>query len=107
VLWSTNRARSVSLLKLELQVEVDKVFVAAFLFARQQSPVPAALNEWLFGAPILHVRCRPPRATATPASTARLEQQFMRIGQRGPEGARRGFYRSPQREKLRYMEHTA
>ena len=48
---------SVSLLKLELQVEVDTVFNVAFLFARQQSRVPAALNEWLFGAPILHVRC--------------------------------------------------
>jgi hypothetical protein len=39
---------------------------------------------------------------------ARLEQLFMRTGQKaGLVDERRGFYRIPQREKLRYMEHTA
>jgi hypothetical protein len=39
---------------------------------------------------------------------ARVEQLFMRTSRKaGLVDERRGFYRIPQREKLRYMEHTA
>ena len=113
MLWNTNRARSVSLLKLELQVEVDKVFVAAFLFARQQSRVPAVLNEWLFGAPIFHASL-PTKSRNRYEVTDRCAGKYCALGAavhtHRParlEGARRDFYRSPQRKKLRHIVHAA
>jgi hypothetical protein len=115
VLWNTDRERSVSLLELQLQAEVDKFFAAAFLFARQQGRLPAALNEWLFGAPIFHARL--PTTSRNRYEVVnrcagkycvRLEQLFMCTRRKARlVDERRGFYCIPQREKLRYMEHTA
>jgi len=115
MLWNTSRARPVSLLELELQAEVDKFFAAAFLFARQQGGVPAALNKWLFGAPIFYESLLPTSRNRYEVANryagkfcARLEQQYMRTGQKaGLLNELRRFYRIPQREKLRYIEHTA
>ena len=47
--WNAGYERRVSLLELELQGEVDKYILAAFLFySQQQGEVPARLHEHLF-----------------------------------------------------------
>ncbi len=50
--WNARFERSVSLLELELQAEVDKFIAAAFLFARQRrGRIPAGLRSWLYDGP--------------------------------------------------------
>ncbi len=47
--WNAGHERRVSLLEMELQAEVDKYILAAFLFGRQlQGAVPARLHRHLF-----------------------------------------------------------
>jgi hypothetical protein len=47
--WNAHHRRSVSLLELEMQAEVDKWISSAMLFGRQQrGRIPALLRHWLF-----------------------------------------------------------
>lgn len=53
LIWSASHERSVSLLELELQAEIDKFMLAAFLSARAAGGrVPTGLHRLLFDAPV-------------------------------------------------------
>lgn len=66
LVWSARHERSVSLLELELQAEIDKFMLAAFLTARAAGGrVPAGLHRLLFDAPVFD-----------PALTAELAERY-------------------------------
>lgn len=111
--WSALHGRSVSLLELEMQAEVDKYVLTAFLWGRQrQGRVPADLHRWLFAAPRFDPALdsdeleRYRRAHLWAAGfCARLERAYLRGGSAaGLVRELRRFYRLPREEKIRRSE---
>jgi hypothetical protein len=113
VAWSALNARRVSLLELEIQAEVDKYVTCALLWSRQSSGrLPAALHEWLFGAPrfdsaLAHDELERYRRAHVWAARfcSGLERRYLQTG-RGAAMMRelRRFYRLPREEKIRRSE---
>jgi hypothetical protein len=112
--WSLTRHRSVSLLELELQAEVDKYASALTLFTRQrQGCFPSALHSRLFHAvrflPTLDAdsRQRYEEANRHAARFCRsLEERFLRPRQLRPEqwlAEMRKFFRCSHQEKIRLV----
>jgi len=54
--WNAQLEKSVTLLELELQAEVDKYVATALLLARQGQRPPRGLHDWLFEMPRLDER---------------------------------------------------
>lgn len=112
--WSALHGRRVSLLELEMQAEIDKYVLAAFLWGTQrQGRVPAELHQWLFGAPRFDPALDPDeleryrRAHLWAAGfCARLERAYLRGGPAGGLVRElRRFYRLSREEKIRRSEH--
>lgn len=114
LMWSLSRARSVSLLELELQAEVDKYASAVALFTRQrQGRFPEALHSRLFHAvsflPALDdiSRQRYEEANRHAARYCRsLEERFLRPRRLRPErwlAELRRFFRCAHQEKIRQL----
>jgi hypothetical protein len=112
--WSLARQRSVSLLELELQAEVDKYASAVTLFTRQRhGRFPAALHSRLFHAvrflPTLDANSREryEEANRHAARFCRsLEDRFLRPRHLRPElwlGELRRFFRCSHQEKIRQL----
>ena len=112
LMWSVNRGRTVSLLELELQAEVDKYATALSLMTRQHGGrFPHALHPRLFHhiafAPTLDVESkrRYEEANRHAARYCRaLEERFLRTRHSKPErwlGELRKFFRASREEKLR------
>jgi hypothetical protein len=110
--WSAEHERSVSLLELELQAEVDKYAVAVYLLRRQGCrDLPRGLRRRLFNdirfitglpAEIHHRYVEANRHAA--GFCQRLEQRFLSSQRFRPESwlrALRDFYRCAHRQKLR------
>jgi hypothetical protein len=115
VVWSAVRARTVSLLELELQAEVDKYANALqLLLAQRGGRFPGELFERLFdGASFLPTltpeqRDRYEEAHCYAARFCRrLEERFLRRRQARPEAMvaeLRAFYRLGRHAKLRHAE---
>jgi hypothetical protein len=109
VAWNAGYERSVSLLELELQAEVDKYILAAFLFGRQlRGLVPKTLHRRLFheirfdtrlDAAELH-RYRSANYFAS-RFCSWIEKEYLRPGARGGlVNTLRRFYRLPQQRKI-------
>lgn len=111
--WAASRARTVSLLELELQAEVDKYATALRLLLEQHSGrFPAELHRRLFE----HCRLRPGLEPADSSRYAeahrcaarfcrRLEERFLSPRRARPEGLLaelRAFYRLASAAKLRH-----
>jgi len=114
LMWSLSRCRSVSLLELELQAEVDKYASAVALFTRQrQGSFPDALHHRLFHAvsfvPGLDdiSRRRYEEANRHAARYCRsLEERFLRPRHLRPErwlAELRRFFRCAHQEKIRQL----
>ncbi|HEY5810168.1 MAG TPA: hypothetical protein VIT67_19500 [Povalibacter sp.] len=112
LMWNLARNRSVSLLELELQADVDKYASALKLLTQQYSGgFPATLHARLFDRvsylPDLSTegRQRYEQANRYAARFCRsLEQKFLRGRRQRPEawlGAVRSFFRHSHQEKLR------
>jgi len=112
LMWSVNRGRTVSLLELELQAEVDKYATALSLMTRQrEGRFPHALHPRLFHhiafAPTLdsESKRRYEEANRHAARYCRaLEERFLRTRHSKPErwlGELRKFFRASREEKLR------
>ena len=112
LMWSVNRGRTVSLLELELQAEVDKYATALSLMTRQrEGRFPHALHPRLFHhiafAPTLDIESkrRYEEANRHAARYCRaLEERFLRTRHSKPErwlGELRKFFRASREEKLR------
>lgn len=54
--WNAARGKSVTLLEMELQAEVDKFIATAQLLRRQGEPPARGLHQWLFDLPKLDER---------------------------------------------------
>jgi hypothetical protein len=115
VSWSTHCDRSVSLLELELQAEVDKYASAlCLLLAQREGRFPAELFRRLFeGAELLpHLDAAERNRYAEAHRFAarfcrRLEERFLRRRQARPAAMLaelRSFYRLGQHAKLRHAE---
>jgi hypothetical protein len=113
VSWSTGRERSVSLLELELQAEVDKYASAlSLLLAQREGRFPAELFHRLFdgGQLLPHLdeaeRGRYQEAHRCAARfCGRLEERFLRRRQARPAAMLaelRSFYRLGRHAKLRH-----
>jgi hypothetical protein len=110
---SATYGRSVSLLELELQAEIDKYVTTLFLLSRQAGAgVPARLHAWLFDRPdfdaSLDGECleRYRRANRYAGRYCRhLNHRFFstRHG-RGLMAELRRFYRLPQHRKIRHID---
>ncbi len=121
--WSARHARSVSLLELELQAEIDKFMVAALLIARAAGGrVPAGLHRLLFDEAALdpgldgELRERYRAANAYARRYCRwLQRRFMagarqrgqpgQPGQPGMMSELRRFYRLSHHAKLARIRH--
>jgi hypothetical protein len=113
LIWSALHERRTSLLELEMQAEVDKYVTSAFLWSRQtRGRVPAALHEWLFGAPRFDPalgadeleRYRSAHQWAARFCSG-LERRYLRSGPaRGLVRELRRFYRLSREEKIRRSE---
>jgi hypothetical protein len=112
--WNAGYERRVSLLEMELQGEVDKYVLAAFLFhSQRQGEVPARLHQHLFQNVVYDTRLTAAelqRYRSANDFAARfcchLESMFLR--QRFCDGlfnTLRRFYRLTQRHKISAIEH--
>ncbi len=111
LLWSLAQGRSVSLLELELQAEVDKYASALMLLTRQRDgEFPHALHAAMFDrvrfAPELETNARQ-RYEAANRHAARfcrdLDERFLRRRRSRPEAwvsELRRFFRCPHQQKL-------
>lgn len=114
LVWNANRQRSVTLLEMELQAEVDKYITSLLLIALQNGGrVPRRLHHWLFGRPMLvEGLSRVDQARYLDANryAARycmdLTRRFAhRQGMPGLRNELRDFYRLGKQPKLRLIEH--
>ncbi len=112
--WSVRHERTVSLLELELQAEIDKFILAALLLARERhGRVPAVLHPMLFEAPVLDPALNDElreRYTAANDYARRycgwLQQRYMAGGRRpGMMSELRRFYRLGHHGKLARIRH--
>ncbi|MGD2076372.1 MAG: hypothetical protein PVI91_00765 [Gammaproteobacteria bacterium] len=112
--WNAGHARSVSLLEMELQAEVDKYILAAFLFGRQmQGVVPKTLHGHLFhNASFDHRLDAAERHRYRSANyfagrfCSYIEKEFLQPGARGGlVNTLRRFYRLTQQRKIKAIRH--
>lgn len=112
--WSVRHERTVSLLELELQAEIDKFILAALLLARERDGrVPAVLHSMLFEAPVfdpalsdeLRERYRAANDYAR-RYCGWLQRRYMAGGRKsGMMSELRRFYRLGHHGKLAYIRH--
>jgi len=110
LVWSANQDRSVTLLELELQAEVDK-FVTTMLMALDQNEYELAreLHRWLFDEvsyqPLLDHDERERYETANDYAARFCHRILQRIGEDSCLQELRDFYRLSQAEKISHI-HT-
>ncbi len=112
--WNAGHERSVTLLEMELQAEVDKYILAAFLFGRQlRGLVPKALYRQLFEAARFDERldaAERHRYRSANYFASRfcsyIEKEFLKPGARsGLVNTLRRFYRLTQQRKIKAIRH--
>jgi hypothetical protein len=112
--WNARHERSVTLLEMELQAEVDKYILAAFLFGRQlRGLVPKALYRHLFEHARFDERldaAERHRYRSANYFASRfcwyLEKEFLQPGARsGLVNTLRRFYRLTQQRKIKAIRH--
>ena len=112
--WNAGHERSVSLLEMELQAEVDKYILAAFLFGRQmRGLVPKALYRQLFHAARFDDRLNEAERYRYRSANyfagrfcSYIEKEFLQPGARsGLVNTLRRFYRLTQHRKIKAIRH--
>ena len=112
--WNAGHERSVSLLEMELQAEVDKYILAAFLFGRQmRGLVPKALYRQLFHAARFDERLDAAERYRYQSANyfagrfcSYIEKEFLKPGARsGLVNTLRRFYRLTQQRKIKAIRH--
>ena len=107
--WNARHERSVTLLEMELQAEVDKYILAAFLFGRQlRCLVPRALHRHLFAYARFDERLDEAERHRYHSANyfagrfcAYIEKEFLHPGARsGLVNTLRRFYRLSQQHKI-------
>jgi len=112
--WNALHERSVTLLEMELQAEVDKYILAALLFGRQmRGLVPKALYRHLFEYARFDERLNEAERHRYRSANyfagrfcAYIEKEFLRPGaRRGLVNTLRRFYRLNQHRKIETIRH--
>ena len=112
--WNAGHERSVTLLEMELQAEVDKFILAAFLFGRQmRGLVPRALYRHLFEYARFDERLNDAERYRYRSANyfagrfcSYIEKEFMQPGARsGLVNTLRRFYRLTQQRKIKAIRH--
>ncbi len=112
LVWSAQQDRSVTLLELELQAEIDK-FVATTLLALDQQDYEflRRLHHWLFGEVRFHASLsddqRQRYEIANDYAGRFCHRVFARIGDASGFEELRHFYRLTQAEKIGYIHSLA
>lgn len=110
--WNAAREKSVTLLEMELQAEVDK-FIATTLLLRLQGEPPArGLHQWLFELPKLDAQLRDAERERYRSANRYAGRYCARLApalERGIEDDElrrelRQFYRLPQGAKIAHIE---
>lgn len=116
LVWNAGHRRSVSLMELEMQAEIDKYVSTAFLFSQQDSGrVPSNLYRWLFDKPVFDSsldrasleRYRDANYYAS-QYCARLEKRYLaQNGRAGIINDLRRLYRLTHRAKISCVVETS
>lgn len=110
--WNAAREKSVTLLEMELQAEVDKFIATSLLLQRQGEPLPRGLHQWLFELPKLDARLADEereRYREANRYAGRYCARLIPVLERGIEAEElkrelREFYRLPQAAKIARIE---
>jgi hypothetical protein len=110
--WNAARGKSVTLLEMELQAEVDKFIATSLLLEQQGGPPARGLHQWLFDLPRLDERLRDgerERYRRANRYAGRYCQRLAPALARGVEAEGimrelRHFYRLSQPAKIKHIE---
>jgi hypothetical protein len=110
--WNAAREKSVTLLEMELQAEVDKFIATGLLLQRQGEQLPRGLHHWLFGLSKLDARLRGEERERYAQANRYAGRYCMRIAPALAQTAAheeltrelRHFYRLPQPAKIEHIE---
>ena len=108
--WNAQLEKSVTLLEMELQAEVDKYVVTTLLLLRQGQRQPRGLHHWLFEMPRLDERLdaeeldRYRRANRYAGKYCRKLDPALAAADEGTRSELRRFYRLSQASKIEHIE---
>jgi hypothetical protein len=110
--WNATLQKSVTLMEMELQAEVDKFIATALLLRRQGERVPSNLHRCLFDRPTFDLRLDPDELdryrSANRYAGKYCRKLAPRIAARRDASALRSelcyFYRLPQPAKIRHID---
>ena len=113
--WNATREKSVTLLEMELQAEVDKFIGTALLLQRQGERPPRRLHHWLFDLPRFDERLTERELTRYQEANRYAGKYCRKLASALPEGRvdaelmqeLRRFYRLPQPAKIAHIESPA
>jgi hypothetical protein len=110
--WNAMLEKSVTLLELELQAEIDKFVTTALLLEQQDGKLPAALHRWLFEVPSFDRRLSETELDRYRTANRFAGKYCLKLAKRLGEGLGREaltrelrrFYRLSQPAKLQHIE---
>jgi hypothetical protein len=110
--WNAGADKSVTLLEMELQAEIDKFIATTLLLQQQGSDAPAGLHHWLFGLARFDERLSDDELTRYQDANLYAAKYCLKIAPRlsGWSAASelnkelREFYRLPQPAKIHHIE---
>jgi hypothetical protein len=110
--WNAALEKSVTLMEMELQAEVDKFVAAALLLQRQEGGLPRGLHQWLFDLPRFDDRLAPEELDRYRAANRYAGKYCRKLAQRLADRADPAtlkdelcyFYRLSQPAKLQHID---
>lgn len=113
--WNAAVEKSVTLLEMELQAEVDKFIATALLLHRQGERLPASLHHWLFELPRFDSSLSDAELDRYARANHLAGKYCLKLGAQLARGAAdddlmrelRHFYRLPQPGKLEHIAASA
>lgn len=110
--WNAALEKSVTLMEMELQAEVDKFVGTALLLRRQGSVLPRGLHRWLFELPRFDDRLDPEELDRYRAANRYAGKYCLQLAKRlagdvdpaALEEELRYFYRLPQPAKIQHID---
>ena len=110
--WNAALEKSVTLMEMELQAEVDKFIGAALLLQRQEGSLPRGLHRWLFELPRFDDRLQPEELDRYRAANRYAGKYCRKLAQRlagrtDPATLKDElcyFYRLPQPAKIQHID---
>ncbi len=110
--WNAGKGKTVRLLEMELQAEVDKFIAARVLLERQGERPPPSLHSWLFDWPRYDDRLTAPELTRYRHANHYAGKYCLKLAPELTQGVEHGplqrelreFYRLTQTAKIQHIE---